>query len=142
MSTPIPPHDQASPLWRRLITALLLAVWPAGGLTFLLGSAAGEKNLLGRGFITLVGAPWWVLAGAAMTLVTATLFTIRRQPEAGGGHHNRGERTRPGTVVGSRPRDNRHNRYSPLGMPVILGRHRPDRCRLQPSGAAGSPAAK
>lgn len=68
MSTPIPPHDQASPLWRRLITALLLAVWPAGGLTFLLGSAAGEKNLLGRGFITL--------AGAAMTLVTATLFTI------------------------------------------------------------------
>ena len=41
-----------------------------------LGSAAGEKNLLGRGFITLVGAPWWVLAGAAMTLVTATLFTI------------------------------------------------------------------
>lgn len=57
-------------------TALLLAVWPAGGLTFLLGSAAGEKNLLGRGFITLVGAPWWVLAGAAMTLVTATLFTI------------------------------------------------------------------
>jgi hypothetical protein len=76
VSTPIPPHDQASPLWRRLITALLLAVWPAGGLTFLLGSAAGEKNLLGRGFITLVGAPWWVLAGAAMTLVTATLFTI------------------------------------------------------------------
>lgn len=75
MSTPIPPHDQASPLWRRLITALLLAVWPAGGLTFLLGSAAGEKNLLGRGFITLVGAPWWVLAGAAMTLVTATLLS-------------------------------------------------------------------
>lgn len=75
MSTPIPPPDQ-TPLWRRLLAILLLAVWPAGGLTFLLGSAAGEKNLLGRGFITLVGAPWWVLAGAAMTLVTATLFTI------------------------------------------------------------------
>ena len=123
MSTPIPPHDQASPLWRRLITALLLAVWPAGGLTFLLGSAAGEKNLLGRGRHD---------PGHRHTI------HYPRQPEAGGGHHNRGERTRPGTLVGSRPRDNRHNRYSPLGMPVILGRHRPDRCRLQPSGAAGS----
>ena len=28
-----------------------------------------------------------------------------RQPEAGGGHHNRGERIRPDIVVGSRPRD-------------------------------------
>ena len=76
MSVPIPPHDQASPLWRRLITALLLAVWPAGGLTFLLGSAAGEDSFLGRGFVALAEAPWWALAGACMALVSATLFAL------------------------------------------------------------------
>ena len=75
MSVPIPPPDQ-TPLWRRLITALLLAVWPVGGFILLLGSAAGEESVIGRGFAALVEAPWWVLAGAAMVLVTATLFTI------------------------------------------------------------------
>lgn len=58
MSTPIPPHDQASPLWRRLITALLLAIWPVGGLFLLLGSAAGEEGSLGQSFAALIGAPW------------------------------------------------------------------------------------
>lgn len=58
MSVPIPPPDQ-TPLWRRLITALLLAVWPVGGFILLLGSAAGEESVIGRGFAALVEAPWW-----------------------------------------------------------------------------------
>ena len=73
MSVPIPPPDQ-TPLWRRLINALLLAIWPVGGFILLLGSAAGEKNPLGRGFTALAGAPWWALAGACMALVSATLL--------------------------------------------------------------------
>ena len=75
MSVPIPPPDQ-TPLWRRLITALLLAVWPVGGFILLLGSAAGEESVIGRGFTALAGAPWWVAIGAAMALVVATLFAI------------------------------------------------------------------
>lgn len=79
MSVPIPPpnpHDQ-TPLWRRLITTtLLLAIWPAGALILLLGSAAGEENPLGRGFTALAEAPWWALTSAAMALVTVTLFAI------------------------------------------------------------------
>lgn len=75
MSVPIPPPDQ-TPLWRRLITALLLAVWPVGGFILLLGSAAGEESPLGRGFTALVEAPWWALAGAAMALVSATLLGV------------------------------------------------------------------
>ena len=65
MSVPIPPPDQ-TPLWRRLLAILLLAVWPAGALFLLLGSAAGEDSFLGRGFTALAGAPWWVAIGAAM----------------------------------------------------------------------------
>ena len=76
MSVPIPPNDQASPLWRRLITALLLAIWPVGGLFLLLGSAAGEEGSLGQSFAALIGAPWWATIGAAMALVVATLFAI------------------------------------------------------------------
>lgn len=79
MSVSIPPSDpynQAPPLWRRLASVFLLAIWPAGAFTLLLGSAAGEESVIGRGFTALAEAPWWVLAGAAMALVTATLFTI------------------------------------------------------------------
>lgn len=79
MSVPIPPPDpynQAPSLWRRLTVILLLAIWPAGALILLLGSAAGEENPLGRGFTTLAEAPWWALTSAAMALVTVTLFAI------------------------------------------------------------------
>ena len=63
MSVPIPPPDpykEVPPLWRRLLVILLLAVWPAGALFLLLGSAAGEDSFLGRGFTALDGAslPW------------------------------------------------------------------------------------
>lgn len=75
MSTPIPPPDQ-TPLWRRLLAILLLAVWPVVGFILLLGSAAEESNLLGQGFATLVEAPWWVATGACMALVSATLFAL------------------------------------------------------------------
>lgn len=79
MSVPIPPpdpNDQTPPLWRRLITTLLLAIWPAGGFLLLLGSAAEEKSPLGQGFVALAEAPWWALAGAAMALVSATLLGV------------------------------------------------------------------
>lgn len=79
MSVPIPPPDpryETPPLWRRLVTSLLLAVWPVGGFILLLGSAAGEESVIGRGFAALVEAPWWVAIGAAMALVVATLFAI------------------------------------------------------------------
>ena len=79
MSVPIPPPDpynDAPPLWRRIIVVLLLAVWPVGGFILLLGSAAGEESVIGRGFTVLVEAPWWALAGAAMTLVSATLLGV------------------------------------------------------------------
>ena len=75
MSVPIPPPDQ-TPLWRRLLAILLLAVWPAGALFLLLGSAAEESSLLGRGFIALVEAPWWALTSAVMALVTVTLLCV------------------------------------------------------------------
>ena len=75
MSVPIPPPDQ-TPLWRRLITALLLAIWPVGGFILLLGSAAEESNLLGQGFTTLVEAPWWTVIGVAIALVAATLLCV------------------------------------------------------------------
>ena len=78
MSTPIPPLDprnQTPPLWRRLITTLLLAIWPVGAFLLLLGSAAGEESPLGRGFTALTEAPWWAAIGAAMALVTATLLS-------------------------------------------------------------------
>ena len=75
MSVPIPPPDQ-TPLWRRLITALLLTIWPAGAFTLLLGSAAGEDSLLGQGFATLVEAPWWVVTSACMALVAVTLLVV------------------------------------------------------------------
>lgn len=78
MSTPVPPPDprnQTPPLWRRLITTLLLAIWPVGGFLLLLGSAAGEESPLGRGFTALTEAPWWAAIGAAMALVTATLLS-------------------------------------------------------------------
>lgn len=105
MSVPIPPNDQTPPLWRRLITTLLLAIWPAGGFLLLLGSAAGEESVIGRGFAALVEAPWWAVTSACMALVTAHSVRCPRQPAGGGGQHDRGERTRPGVVVGSRPRD-------------------------------------
>ena len=75
MSVPIPPPDQ-TPLWRRLLVILLLAVWPAGALFLLLGSAAGEESVIGRGFAALVEAPWWAVTSACMALVTATLFAV------------------------------------------------------------------
>ena len=75
MSVPIPSPDQ-TPLWRRLLAILLLAVWPVGGFILLLGSAAEESNLLGQGFATLVEAPWWVATGACMALVSATLLGV------------------------------------------------------------------
>ena len=74
MSVPIPPPDQ-TPLWRRIIIVLLLAVWPVGGFILLLGSAAGEESVIGRGFTALTEAPWWAAIGAAMALVTATLLS-------------------------------------------------------------------
>lgn len=79
MSVPIPPPDpynEAPPLWRRIIVVLLLAVWPVGGFILLLGSAAGEESVIGRGFAALVEAPWWATAGAAMALVSATLLGV------------------------------------------------------------------
>ncbi len=79
MSVPIPPpdpRDETPPKWRRLVSVLLLAVWPAGAFVLLLGSAAGEKSPLGQGFTALVEAPWWALAGAAMALVSATLLGV------------------------------------------------------------------
>lgn len=78
MSVPIPPpdpRDETLPKWRRLVSVLLLAVWPAGAFVLLLGSAAGEESPLGRGFTALTEAPWWVAIGAAMALVTATLLS-------------------------------------------------------------------
>ena len=75
MSVPIPPPDQ-TPLWRRIIIVLLLAVWPVGGFILLLGSAAGEESVIGRGFAALVEAPWWAVTSACMALVTATLFAV------------------------------------------------------------------
>ena len=75
MSVPIPSPDQ-TPLWRRLLAILLLAVWPVGGFILLLGSAAEESNLLSQGFATLVEAPWWVATGACMALVSATLLGV------------------------------------------------------------------
>ena len=79
MSVPIPPPDpynEAPPLWRRIIVVLLLAVWPVGGFILLLGSAAGEENVIGRGFTTLVEAPWWTVIGVAISLVAATLLCV------------------------------------------------------------------
>ncbi len=78
MSVPIPPPDlrKAPPLRQRLLTILLLAIWPAGAFVLLLGSAAGEESPLGQGFTALVEAPWWALAGAAMALVSATLLGV------------------------------------------------------------------
>ena len=79
MSVPIPPPDpykEVPPLWRRLLVILLLAVWPAGALFLLLGSAAGEESVIGRGFTTLVEAPWWTVIGVAIALVAATLLCV------------------------------------------------------------------
>ena len=79
MSVPIPPpnpHDQTPPLWRCLVTSLLLAIWPAGAFALLLGSAAGEESPLSQSFTALVEAPWWATAGAAMALVSATLLGV------------------------------------------------------------------
>ena len=79
MSVPIPPPDpynEAPPLWRRIIVVLLLAVWPVGGFILLLGSAAGEESVIGRGFTTLVEAPWWTVIGVAISLVAATLLCV------------------------------------------------------------------
>ena len=79
MSVPIPPPDpryETPPLWRRLVTSLLLAIWPVGAFLLLLGSAAGEDSLLGQGFATLVEAPWWMVTSACMALVTTTLFVV------------------------------------------------------------------
>lgn len=77
MSTPIPspdPHDETPPKWRRLVSVLLLAIRPVGVFVLLLGSAAGEESVIGQGFAALAGAPWWVVIGAVMALVTATLL--------------------------------------------------------------------
>lgn len=108
MSVPIPPPDpynQAPSLWRRLTVILLLAIWPAGALILLLGSAAGEENPLGPG---LHYPGRGALVGADQRRDgSGHRHSVRypRQPEAGGGHHNRGEFARPGDGVGSRPRD-------------------------------------
>lgn len=108
MSVPIPPPDpykEVPPLWRRLLVILLLAVWPAGALFLLLGSAAGEDSFLGRGF-TCPGRGAVVGGNRGRDGPGCRHFVCHpRQPEAGGGHHNRGERIRPDIVVGSRPRD-------------------------------------
>ena len=108
MSVPIPPPDpynEAPPLWRRIIVVLLLAVWPAGALFLLLGSAAGEDSFLGRG-LHCPGRGAVVGGNRGRDGPGCRHFVCHpRQPEAGGGHHNRGERIRPDIVVGSRPRD-------------------------------------
>ncbi len=75
MSTPIPPPDPYN-VWRRLVAVLLLAIWPVGGFILLLGSAAGEESVIGRGFAALVEAPWWAVTSACMALVTAALFAV------------------------------------------------------------------
>lgn len=79
MSVPIPPPDpryETPPLWRRLVTSLLLAIWPVGAFLLLLGSAAEEDSFLGRGFTALAEAPWWAVTGASMALVATTLFAL------------------------------------------------------------------
>ena len=73
MSVPIPPHDQTPPLWRRLIAAASLGVWPWGTFFLLFGPVAGEKNIVGRGFAVLANMPQWALIGTFMVLVSAAL---------------------------------------------------------------------
>ncbi len=141
MSVPIPPNDQTPPLWRRLITTLLLAIWPAGGFLLLLGSAAGEESVIGRGFAALVEAPWWAVTSACMALVTAHSVRCPRQPAGGGRFCHRSKCARSDDSLGRRPCDDPGSGYSLLGIPVVFHRHRPDRCRLQPSGAACAPPA-
>lgn len=125
MSVPIPPPDQ-TPLWRRLITALLLAVWPVGGFILLLGSAAGESNLLGQGFATLV-------EGAVVDGDRGRDSPGRRHsavhpshPQDGWRFHHRGECARFDDSLGRRPCDDPGSRYPPLGLPVVLCRRLPD----------------
>jgi len=76
VSTPVPPpdpRDETPPLWRRLIAAVSLGVWPWGTFFLLFGPVAGEKNVIGWGFAALANVPWWVLAGACMMLVSTAL---------------------------------------------------------------------
>lgn len=139
MSTPIPPPDQ-TPLWRRLLAILLLAVWPVVGFILLLGSAAEESNLLGQGFATLVEAPWWVATGACMALVSATLFALPASLRVAGRFCHRSKFARPDDGLGRRPRDsNTRGRHPALGLPVVQRRRRYSRCRPHRAGAAGAP---
>lgn len=71
MSVPIPPPDQ-TPLWRRLIAAASLGVWPWGTLFLLFGPVAGG-NVIGWGFAVLANMPQWALIGTFMVLVSAAL---------------------------------------------------------------------
>ncbi len=76
MSVPIPPPDpykEVPPLWRRLIAAASLGVWPWGTFFLLFGPVAGEKNIVGRGFAVLANMPQWALIGTFMVLVSAAL---------------------------------------------------------------------
>ena len=139
MSTPIPPPDQ-TPLWRRLLAILLLAVWPVVGFILLLGSAAEESNLLGQGLChpgrgALVGGDWR-LHGAGQR------YPIRspRQLESGGRFCHRSKFARPDDGLGRRPRDsNTRGRHPALGLPVVQRRRRYSRCRPHRAGAAGAP---
>lgn len=142
MSVPIPPpdpHDQTPPpLWRRLIAAVSLGVWPWGTFLLLFGPVAGEENLLGQGFTTLTEAPWWVLAGATMALVSTTLHFspasagLRRSLGTGNPASLRlaaaatigGVLTRPCDSVGCRPSGDPRRRHSPLGLSDVQCRHR------------------
>ena len=64
-----------------------------------------------------------------------------RQPAGGGRFCHRSKCARSDDSLGRRPCDDPGSGYSLLGIPVVFHRHRPDRCRLQPSGAACAPPA-
>lgn len=108
MSVPIPPPDpynEAPPLWRRIIVVLLLAVWPAGAL-FSPPRLRSRGGQLSRPGLHCPGRGAVVGGNRGRDGPGCRHFVCHpRQPEAGGGHHNRGERIRPDIVVGSRPRD-------------------------------------
>ena len=125
MSTPIPPPDQ-TPLWRRLLAILLLAVWPVGGFILLLGSAAGEESVIGRGFTTLVEAPWWTVIGVAIALVAATLLCVPATLRMAGDFIIGASALALMIAWAVDPATTQVAGTPPLGLPVVLCRRLPD----------------
>lgn len=81
MSVPIPPPDQ-TPLWRRLITALLLAIWPVGDL--IVGASAFALVLswgLDPATTDVAGTPLWgcLLFSTGIALIDAGITAQERR---------------------------------------------------------------